>query len=107
MADQELTWETVCILGWVGSDGHDYMTSWMGDEPVRDFLVTNVPEHKIPIWDAARMPPGGRIFLMPSHITSPAEKREYARSQGGLYCYGWMRAKSDPSASEKPSTPGT
>lgn len=88
--DEELSWDNVYLLGWYGEDGRQYLTSWVGDLPYVYVYVTGSRGMGPPLWSAPVT--RERVFRMPGHLGTFEEKIAYAKTQGGLYAFGWWQA---------------
>lgn len=80
-------WDHVCILGWYGRDGRAHLTSWEGDLPIIDVVVTGtgpcVPCGSAPV------PPGAGVHPVPAG----KDPKELALELGGLHAIGWIIEK--------------
>jgi hypothetical protein len=82
-----IDWEHIYLLGWYDWSGRAYLTSWDGDHPVYDFVITgpSSPPKDIPMWDA----PVDRETYKLYRIPPGEEPGSYAKRLGGYHVIGW------------------
>lgn len=83
-----VTWDHVYILGWYSENGRANLTSWDGDAPIIDVMITGLHGRRVPVW-SSEVPRGAELTRVPDG----ASPQEYARESGGLYAFGWHLAE--------------
>ncbi len=99
--DQIIDWNHVYLLAWYDETGRGYLTTWDGDLPYVNVVVTGARPITMPLW-AAEVPPGAGIMLVPpDRDTTREERLAFARESGGYLALGWYIAEgfSRPSSS--------
>jgi hypothetical protein len=81
--DQDPDWSNTYLLGW-HQDGRPYLTTWDGDLPMVDVIVTGHSVYGPPMWDAP-VPEGARLHRIPNDYSPEA----YAAKLGGVHAFGW------------------
>lgn len=79
---RQVDWEHVYLLGSYGRDGEAYLTTWSGNRPEVEVVVTGV--HHAPMWDAP-VPMGAELHEVPKGT----DGQEYAKELDGIYAFGW------------------
>ncbi len=85
----KLDWDHVYLLGWHDKDGHSYLTTWSGDRPWVEVVVTGAGPFGPPIWKSY-VPNGVTLHEM----SEPSghrfrSKEDRARLLHGIYAFGW------------------
>lgn len=80
-----IDWEHFYVLGWYDSDGRAYLSTWNGDLPIFEAVVTGGDP---PLWKAP-VPPRRKIHAVPLEVSAT----EYATSIGGVRVIGWYIEK--------------
>lgn len=92
--DQALDWNNTYLLGWYDENGRSFLTTWSGDLPMIQVVVTGCNGINMPLWNA-QVPKGAKLHPVP-HDTEP---RDYARKLGGYHAFGWRVPVTRKSAS--------
>lgn len=79
----QVDWDHLYILGWTRKDGSKALTSWNGDLPIVDAVMTGSDD--VPAWRAAA-PEGSELHPVPEGRV-PAE---VAAELGGIHVFGWL-----------------
>lgn len=86
--ENTVDWDHTYLLGWYGSDGRAYLSSWHGEAPRVDVVVITSSSYGPPLWNAP-IQEGTLAFPIPEHVQGHDEKIAYAREHGGVYAFGW------------------
>lgn len=82
--DQDPTWANTYLLGWYDK-GRGYLTTWDGDLPMVNVVVTGFNATLgPPMWNAP-VPEGAQLHRIPDDFTPEA----YAQKLGGVHAFGW------------------
>lgn len=83
-----MDWSRVYLLGWYGSDGKPYLSTWEGDKPYVHVVVTGYnPSVGVPLWNA-KVPKDCKMTEIPGGLTHQ-QRLEFAAARNGVYAFGW------------------
>ena len=92
----KLDWEHIYLLGWYDQSGKSYLTTWSGDLPIINVIVTGPSSlHTFgpPLWKApaqAKLPGAPLVEEFQLHeITIDDDPIEEARDLNGVVAVGW------------------
>lgn len=81
----EVTWENMYLLGHYDKyTGRAYLTTWDGDAPLVDVVVTGCNNINIPMWGNPA-PEGAEIVAIPEG----KDPKEFAKEINGIHAFGW------------------
>lgn len=82
-----IDWDHVYLLGWYGHDGKPYLTTWDGNLPYVNVVVTGCDHFNMPMWKAP-VPKGAELHAIPED----KNPQEYAIEINGYHALGWYIA---------------
>lgn len=86
-----VNWDTVYILGSYDKyTGKAYLTSWDGDLPTINVVITNCGQNNVPFWNNP-VPDGSEIHPVPEG----KNWESYAKELGGIRAFGWSMSNVD------------
>jgi hypothetical protein len=85
---RRVPWNETYLLGWYDASGRPHLTTWMGEQPCKWFMVTgNFDMYRPPLWDAPASE-NSSVYLLSEDINFQ-DAQLLAAEMNGTLAIGW------------------